>query len=76
MLAVEFFHQVVKLHQFRSFYFIEVFVDIFEGFANPMVLVPVVVLLTLDSREVLKAFDNLFMGKKLEFLEGEENLVW
>ena len=49
IFTIEFLHQVIKLHQINSFYFIKVFINVLESLIDPRMLVPIVILLTLNS---------------------------
>lgn len=48
IFTIEFLHQVIKLHQINSFYFIKVFINVLESLIDPRMLVPIVILLTLN----------------------------
>lgn len=49
MFAIEFLHQMIKLHQIFSFYFLKVFIYVFESLTYPRMLIPIMLLLTFDS---------------------------
>ena len=76
MSAVQFFHQMVKLHQFWSSDKDKIFIDVFEGLIDPWMLVPVMFLLAFHSWKVLKACDDLLMSQQFQVLESEQDFVW
>lgn len=64
MSAVQFFHQIVKLHNLCRSDKNEIFIDVFEGLIDPWMFVPVMFLLALHSWKVLKTCDDLLMSEQ------------
>ena len=68
-------HQEVERHDRGLLDPVEVVPHSLQGFAHPLVFVPVVLLLPLHFRQALQALDQLLEAQVLGVLEGKQDLV-
>lgn len=62
---------MIMLHQIHSFDYKEILVDILESLINPWMLIPVVMLLSFNSGQILKSRHYLAVRQIFEVLKSK-----